>query len=134
MIERFRRFLIRVGALAAKEALHIRRDPRTLYLALVMPVVMLLIFGYGVSFDIDHIPVALVDLDRTPESREIARRLFASKELESVGEVASAPDAELLLRAGKALGFVTLPVGAGRDLARGETVTLQLVGGHGIPA
>jgi len=37
------RFLVRVGAMASKEVMHIRRDPRTLYMALAMPVVMLLI-------------------------------------------------------------------------------------------
>jgi hypothetical protein len=49
-----RRFFVRVGALAGKEAIHIRRDIRTLYRALGMPVVMLLLFGFGVSFDVDQ--------------------------------------------------------------------------------
>jgi hypothetical protein len=48
-----RRFATRVLALAHKEWMHIVRDVRTLYFALVMPVVMLMIFGYAVSFDID---------------------------------------------------------------------------------
>jgi ABC-2 type transport system permease protein len=47
-------FLQRVWALSAKEVRHVLRDPRTLYLALAMPIVMLLLFGYGVSFDLEH--------------------------------------------------------------------------------
>lgn len=136
MILRIRRFLIRVGALAGKEALHIRRDPRTLYLALVMPVVMLLIFGYGVSFDIDRIPVVLVDLDRSAASREIARDFFASSEIVASAPAAGVDEAEDLMRAGKALGILVIPAGTARDLGRGLVVGLQLVvdGRDGVTA
>ena len=127
MIERARRFLIRYGAIVAKEAVHIRRDPRTLYLALVMPVVLLLVFGYGVSFDLDHIPVALLDADRTEASRQIAREIFAPNELVQGAQVDSEAEATTLIRTGKVLGLLVIPAGTSRDLDRGETVALQLV-------
>ncbi len=76
-----RRFVVRVGAMAWKEALHIRRDPRTLYLALVMPVLMLFLFGYGVSFDLDRLPLAIADQDVTAESRALVRAVTAPQEL-----------------------------------------------------
>ncbi|HEY3452639.1 MAG TPA: ABC transporter permease [Myxococcales bacterium] len=135
-MNRLGRFFIRVGALAGKEAIHIRRDIRTLYLALGMPVVMLLLFGYGVSFDIDHIPVALVDNDHSDVSREIARTFFASNEIASTGEPVSEPEAEKMLRLGHAMGFLTIPVNAGRDLLRGEGIQLQLAvdGRDGVTA
>lgn len=135
-MNRLGRFFIRVGALAGKEAIHVRRDIRTLYLALGMPVVMLLLFGYGVSFDIDHIPVALVDNDHSEVSREIARRFFASNEISAVGAPVSEPEAERMLRLGDALGFLTIPAGASHDLARGEGIQLQLVvdGRDGVTA
>ncbi|MGC4114955.1 MAG: ABC transporter permease [Myxococcales bacterium] len=130
------RFFIRVGALAAKEAVHIRRDIRTLYLALGMPVVMLLLFGYGVSFDIDHIPVALVDNDHSDVSREIARHFFASNEISPTGAPVDESEAERMLRLNEAMGFLTIPAGASRDLARGEGIQLQLVvdGRDGVTA
>ncbi len=133
---RLGRFFVRVGALAGKEAIHIRRDIRTLYLALGMPVVMLLLFGFGVSFDVDHVPVALVDDDHSEVSREIARRFFASNEIASVGAPVSEPEAERMLRLGEAMGFLTIPAGASADLARGEGVQLQLVvdGRDGVTA
>ncbi|HCF56529.1 MAG TPA: ABC transporter permease, partial [Myxococcales bacterium] len=90
------RFFTRIGAMAAKETLHIRRDPRTLYLALVMPVVLLLVFGYGVSFDTDHLPIAVVDLDQSSESRELVRGFTASGELEVAARPANAEEAERL--------------------------------------
>src|SRR5690606_35798467 len=101
-----RRSLRRVWALGAKEVRHVLRDPRTLYLALGMPVVMLLLFGFGVSFDLDHLPVAFVDHDRSASSRELRRRLGAGGELDDVGSVASAADAERLLVRGGAIAAV----------------------------
>ena len=53
----------RIAAIARKEVLHVVRDPRSLYLALGMPAVLLILFGYGVSFDMDHLPVVVVDED-----------------------------------------------------------------------
>ncbi len=126
MNERLRRFLLRTGAIAMKEALHIRRDPRTLYLALAMPVVLLALFGYGVSFDLDEIPVAIVDLDGTSRSRQFARELTASGDLLLEAEPADVAAAETLLRRADVLGAVVIPRDFGRDLARGERAEVQV--------
>lgn len=133
---RLRAFLIRTVALAAKEGLHIRRDPRTLYLALGMPVVMLLLFGWGVSFDIDRIPLALVDEDRTVASRQLERGFFASREIVAAPPVATVADAERLMRRGQALGALVIPRHFERDLSRGGRISLQLLvdGADGVVA
>jgi ABC-2 type transport system permease protein len=115
---RARRFLLRVAAMASKEVLHVRRDPRTLVLALVMPVVMLLLFGYGVSFDLDRLPLAVADEDRTPESRALVSAFTASGELVIAARVAPA-EAEELFRRGRVVAALVVRPGYGRDLARG---------------
>lgn len=120
-----KRFAIRVGALAAKEATHIRRDVRVLYLALAMPVIMLVLFGFGVSFDLDHIPLAVADADRSDESRALVTRFAASKDFDLVAEVAP-EDAEHALRDGTARAVLLVPHGFSRDLARGEAAEVQL--------
>lgn len=127
MKERLRRFLVRVGAMSAKEVLHIQRDPRTLYLALVMPVVMLLLFGYGVSFDLDRMPLAVADADRTRASRELRDAFVAPGEFALAREVASPEEADALFRRGRALAALVVPRDYERDLARGERVELQLL-------
>lgn len=127
MIARMSRFFRRTGAIAFKEALHVRRDPRTLYLALAMPVVLLALFGYGVSFDLDEIPVALVDLDDSSRSREFARGLFASADLVLEAEPPDVAGAEALLRSAEVLGAVVIPRDFGRTLARGEAAEVQLL-------
>jgi ABC-2 type transport system permease protein len=112
--------------MAAKETLHIRRDPRTLYLALGMPVVMLFLFGYGVSFDLDRLPVAIADHDRTAESRELVRAITASNEL--VEGPRAEPDEGLrLFRRGEAVALLEIPRGYAEDVARGRKTRVQLV-------
>jgi ABC-2 type transport system permease protein len=118
--------LVRIGAMAAKETLHIRRDPRTLYLALVMPVVMLFLFGYGVSFDLDRIPLAVADRDRTESSRALVDAVTASRELVKVAEV-SAEEAPALFRAGKVLGVLAIPQGYEKDVLLGKRTRVQLL-------
>lgn len=120
------RFLVRVGAMAAKEVLHIQRDPRTLYLALVMPVVLLVLFGYGVSFDLDRIPLAVADGDRTPASRALVDAFVRTGEFTRVAEVA--PDeAERLFRRGVAQAVLVIRPQHGRDLLRGEPGRAELL-------
>jgi ABC-2 type transport system permease protein len=124
--ERLRRSVIRVGAMAGKETLHVLRDPRTLYLALVMPVLMLFLFGYGVSFDLDHVPVAVADLDRSEASRALVRTVTGSRELVSWGE-ADPRDAGRLFRRGQAAAVLVVPRDYGQKTARRERVVLQLL-------
>jgi ABC-2 type transport system permease protein len=121
------RFLIRVGALASKEIIHIRRDIRTLYMALGMPVVLLLLFGYAMSFDIDALPMAVLDDDRTPTSRELVQRFTASDDFHLAGEIGSAEEAEALFRRYEIAAALVIPAGFERDLMRGEHVTVQLL-------
>jgi ABC-2 type transport system permease protein len=112
--------------MAAKETLHIRRDPRTLALGLVMPVVMLLLFGYGVSFDLDRVPLAVADLDQGPESRELTRAFLAPGDFALARRV-DADEAEEVFRRREALAVLAIPWGYGRDLARGQAGRAQLL-------
>ena len=61
--------LRRTWAIARKEFIHIRRDPRSLLILLFMPVLMMFIFGYAINMDLKHIRVGICDLSRTPASR-----------------------------------------------------------------
>lgn len=124
---RAERFVRRVWAMATKEALHVRRDPRTLITAIGMPVLLTVLFGYGVSFDVDHVPVALVDLDRTAASREVADALLASGELVAVGRPETTDQAEVAMLEGDAWAAVVLPRGLAADQARGERVQVQVL-------
>ena len=120
------RFGLRVAAMAGKEVVHVARDPRTLLLALAMPVVLLFIFGYGISFDLERIPLAVSDADRTPASRALIDAFAANGEFEVVSRPV-ARDAEQVLRGGEALAVLLVRPGYGRDLARGGRGEGQLL-------
>ena len=121
-----KRFAVRVGAMGWKELLHIRRDPRTIILALVMPVVLLLIFGYGVSFDLDRIPLAVSDLDRTEASRQLSLAFTTANEFAPAGGE-EADRADTAFRQGRARAILVVPRGYSKDLARGETARAELL-------
>ena len=121
--------------MAWKETIHILRDPRTLYLALGMPVLMLFLFGYGVSFDLERMPLAIADRDRTEASRALVETVTAPNELSRAADV-DPEDAERLFRRGDALAVLVIPEGYARDVAAGLRTRLQLVvdGGDAVVA
>jgi ABC-2 type transport system permease protein len=121
------RFLRRTMAVAHKEVLHIIRDARSVYMALGLPVVMLMLFGYGISQDVDHIRVAVVDEDQTPTSRRLGEALVAGGDFVREPDLASADDAQTALRSGRVKAVLVVPWGFGRDLARGVPAAAQLL-------
>jgi ABC-2 type transport system permease protein len=78
-----RRFL----AVARKEAIHVRRDPRSLLLALGIPMLMLLMFGYALTLDVDHVPFVVWDQSGTPQSRDLLARFTASRYFDFRGTI-----------------------------------------------
>ena len=69
--------LRRLWAVARKEALHVRRDPRSLALALGIPMLMLVMFGYALTLDVDHVPFVVWDQSGTAQSRELLAHFTA---------------------------------------------------------
>jgi ABC-2 type transport system permease protein len=119
--------LQRILAIARKEVMHIRRDLATLYFALGMPLVLLALFGYAVTFDLDHIKVVVADEDRSAESRALAAHLFAGDTFVRAGDVPSGDDAEVWFRRGQAGVALVIPHGYGEHVARGEPVDVQIL-------
>jgi ABC-2 type transport system permease protein len=122
-----RRFAQRVLALAGKEVRHVLRDPRSLYLALGMPVVMLLLFGFGVSFDLDRLPIGFVDFDGSASSRALRQRLTASRDFDDAGLSTALGDAERRLVSGEVVAMVVIRSGFEEALRRGRDARVQLL-------
>ncbi|MBI5480363.1 MAG: ABC transporter permease [Deltaproteobacteria bacterium] len=122
-----RGFLIRVGALARKEIIHIIRDVRVIYMALGLPVVMLILFGYAVSFDLDRLPFALVDQDRTPASRRLVEALTGSDSFTVAVRLDDPRAVEPYFRSNRLKVGLVIPPGFGRRLQRGEVAEAQLL-------
>lgn len=73
---------IRLYAIFRKEGLHIVRDPRSLIAALAVPLVMLLMFGWALSLDVDRVPTTVWDRDKSPQSRELIEHFRGSRYFE----------------------------------------------------
>ncbi|MFO7569568.1 MAG: ABC transporter permease [Smithellaceae bacterium] len=70
--------LTRLSAIIRKEFYHIIRDYRSLYLAFAIPLFLIIMFGYALSLDVDHVRTVVVDYDRSPASRAFIEKLSAS--------------------------------------------------------
>jgi ABC-2 type transport system permease protein len=134
--QRIWRFMSRTGAMASKEALHIRRDPRTLYLALGMPVMLLTLFGYGVRFEIDGLPLGVVDLDHTRSSQALVDAFLAAEEFEEVVRLPSPDAADAEFRAARAGAALVIARGFEHAVLRDEATAVQLLvdGSDGVVA
>jgi len=103
--------------IAAKELLHLQRDPTTLVIALLIPVIQLTLFGFALDFDIRHIQTVVVDLDRSRESRAYVDTLKNTQYVEVIGYRETPEQAEQALRQGIARVAVIIPP----DFARRDT-------------
>lgn len=121
------RFLTRLFALSRKEVIHIVRDVQVVYMALGMPVVLLLLFGYAVSFDLDRLPVGVVDQDQTPASRHLVEALSAGDAFEVRERYTDPSEIEPQFRSGRLKMGLVIPEGYGRKLARGEVSESQVL-------
>jgi ABC-2 type transport system permease protein len=114
-------------AVALKEAMHLRRDLRTTLTLLGMPIVLLFIFGFALSFDVEHIRLAVVDQDGSRAGRELREAFLASGYFDLVHHSADPRGLDGLLDSGRAQAALVVPAGYGRDLAAGRPVTVQFV-------
>jgi len=116
----------RIPAVARKEVLHILRDWRTLAAAFAVPMIMILLFGYAITFDIRDLKLAVADEDQTKASRELVRRFTASGYFVLVATRPHAEQLGELLDCGVAQIALTIPRGYARHLEtlRGETVQI----------
>ena len=117
----------RLRALLLKETRQMMRDRRTIILSLVVPVALLLLFGFAVSFDIREIRTAVWDRDNSSASRALIRAFFSSGYFREVGRPASSGAAEAALDTGEASVVLILPQGLSRDLARREPAAIQIL-------
>lgn len=115
----------RMWTVMRKEFIHIIRDPRTLGLVIVLPVMMLLLLGYAVANDVENIPMALADLSKTDISRRFVER-YSTSGFFKVTHVVQNENAILqLLDEGTVKSGLLIPEEFGRNLSTGESGMVQ---------
>jgi len=112
-----RRFnLRRLWAYARRETVELLRDPIRISFAIFGPILLMLAFGYGISFDIENLQMAAFDQDNTPQSRELIDGFSGSRYFSVQPSITSAAQADRRLRSGNTQIVVEVPAGFGRDL------------------
>ena len=104
-----------------------RRDPATLFLALLIPVVQLLIFGVAIDTEVKDLPTVVVDRARTRVSRELTRALEATGTFRMVGEVPDRDTALSRMRSGHARAALLFPDDFAERLLAGEPPSVQVL-------
>lgn len=117
----------RLKAVTKKELLHIIRDARSLYLALALPLVMLLLFGYALTLDVDRIPTYVYDQDRTPQSRELIDQFRGSRYFQILGTTADYKSIQRGIDKSTVLLGLVIPNDYSRHLLAGEETNVQLL-------
>jgi ABC-2 type transport system permease protein len=115
----------RMATIVRKEWLHIIRDPRTLALVIVMPVMMLFLLGYAVANDVEDIPLAVADLSRSDASRTLVDKYTASGFYLVTRTAQSEAEILELLDMGAIKAGIYIPEDYGRKVATGNPGTVQ---------
>jgi ABC-2 type transport system permease protein len=115
----------RLLAMASKEVIQIKRDTRSIAIVIAMPLVMMLAFGYGVSFDTKHIPVYVFDQEGSQQSQDFLKRFQSSVYFYVVKTVDNYPALVKAIDSGRCQVGIVVPYDFSKKLNAGLTVSVQ---------
>jgi ABC-2 type transport system permease protein len=116
-----------VWAVTRKEFNHIIRDKGTLFLVLFTPILILLLMAYALTVDIKHVPVAVLDFDRSQLSRSFIQQITAGQDLELVAYAESMQEIETMLLKGQIKAALIIGPGFAQDLQALKGLPIQVI-------
>ena len=119
--------LLRTWMIAWKEFVQILRDARTLAVVVILPVLMLMLYGYAINLDVKHLKLAVYDQDRTQASRDLTGVFSHSEYFDIVSHLNSYQEATDVLDRGQVKAALVVPLGFASDLASGRAASVQLL-------
>ena len=119
--------LRRTRAVARKEFLHIMRDARSLIMALALPMLMIILFGYALTLDVDRIPALVYDMDNSLESHELVSRFEGSRYFEIKGHTDNYATIEKMIDRDECILGLVIPQDYSRELHAGRSPEVQLI-------
>ncbi|NUO20022.1 ABC transporter permease [bacterium] len=117
----------RMLAIARKEFVHILRDPRSLAFAILMPLMMVLLYGYAIDMDLRNLRVGILDYDRSRESADFVSRMTSGKFIVASEYLNSREDIEQGFRKGQFYAALVFPEGYGRRLVEAPASPIQIL-------
>lgn len=119
--------LLRIRAMTRKEFIHIFRDPRSLGMGIAIPMIMLLLFGYALTLDVDKVPMVVWDQSRSQASREFISHFLGSRYFSLQGYVDNYPEVEQSIDSRRALVALVIPPDFAGRIASGRKTPVQLI-------
>jgi ABC-2 type transport system permease protein/ribosome-dependent ATPase len=124
----------RVAAVARKEWREVLRDRLFFSLAFAVPVIFMVLFGYGLTLDVENIPFSVLDYDRSSASRDYAHRFIGSRYFDFRGHARDEREIERLLKDNRIRAAIVIPEHFGRNLSAGRTAAVQILLDGTIPS
>ncbi len=124
----------RTLAITRKEILHIVRDPRTLTIMFLMPVIQLILLGYTATTDVEHLATAVLDQDHTLQSRELVDAYRASNYFDILYYVRSEEELGRLIDGGRAKAGIIIPTGYGESLTGENQASVAFIIDGSMPS
>ncbi|MBT1076273.1 ABC transporter permease [Geobacter grbiciae] len=119
--------LQRVAAVARKEFIHVFRDPRSLGMGIAIPMLLLFLFGYALTLDVDRVPLMVWDQSATPESRDFISRFAGSRYFTLAGSVGTYREIEIAIDRRDVLMALVIPTDFARKVRTGMPAPVQLI-------
>jgi len=119
--------LLRTWMIIWKEFIQISRDPRMLGVVVLLPIIMLLIYGYAINLDVNHVQLAVCDMDHSRDSRDLIGAFTHSGYFDVVRTLHSYDEAAPQLDQSKAQLVLIIPPTYSADLAKGRSAQIQLL-------
>lgn len=119
--------LQRVAAVARKEFIHVVRDPRSLGMGIAIPMLLLFLFGYALTLDVDRVPLMVWDQSGTPESRDFVSRFGGSRYFTLTGYADTYRTIEGAIDRRDVLMALVIPADFARKVRTGATAPVQLI-------
>ena len=118
---------LNIMPIARKEFRQIRRDKRALGLLLIIPAIMLVMFGYALNFDVKHTALGVYDEDNSRTSREFARLFFNSEYFDHAVQLHDSREMDSYLDDGTIAGMIVIPRNFSEDIAAGRNAEVQII-------
>jgi len=115
----------RLVAMARKESLQILRDPRSLIIVVTMPLLLMMLYDYGINLDYKNIPVYVLDREGSQQSQDLLKRFDASEYFQVVRVARDYPELAEALDAGRCQVAIVIPHDFSRRLATGRPAAVQ---------
>ncbi len=119
--------LQRVAAVARKEFIHILRDPRSLGMGIAIPMLLLFLFGYALTLDVDRVPLMVWDQSGTTESRDLISRFSGSRYFTLTGHAVTYREIERAIDRRDVLMALVIPPDFARKLRTGAAAPIQAI-------